>query len=295
MITPTPLNIGDTIGVMAPSSRIAQDDIQFAKSFLESKGFKVFIHPQCLLYPDGQTQFAGSVNEKVQALHDLVKNPDIKAIFFATGGTRCVSLLDHLDYDAIAAHPKIYLGFSDNTALLNAICARANIITYHGPTFKRLPKNPQADFNLRLLGGLEKTIPLGGAIPLREGRAQGRLMGGNLAVFSSLLPRDMISPDGAILFFEDINEEITAIDRALYTLSRRGMLRAAAGIIFGQFSNTKNTGTPFGMDLTAVINDHIKDLTIPILINAPLGHDADLPIFPVGQMVTLNNNQITLI
>jgi len=291
---PPPLLPGDCIGVMAPSSRIAPEDLQIAKSFLESKGYSVFIHPQCLLYPHGQTQFTGTVNEKVQALHDLVKNPNIKAIFFATGGTRSMTLLDHLDYALMAAHPKIYLGFSDNTALLNAISARAGIITYHGPTLKRLPKTPQADFNLRLLAGNEKTIPLPGAIPLREGQAEGQLMGGNLIVFSSLLPHDIMPPNNAVLFFEDINEEITSIDRALYTLSRRGVLKQATGIIFGQFSSTKDTGTPFGMDLAAVIGDHVKDLTTPVLINAPFGHDGNLPIFPVGQRVIFHKNQLIL-
>ncbi|PZO82621.1 MAG: LD-carboxypeptidase, partial [Micavibrio aeruginosavorus] len=183
IIQPPFLISGDTIGVMAPSSRIARADIDCAKSFLEERGYGVFIHPQTYLHADDDpaTQYAGTVQEKVSALHDLAANSDIKAVFFASGGQRAMHMLDHIDYTLIAQNPKIYMGFSDNTSLVNAISAKSGLVTYHGPTFKRLLKNPQADFNLRLLSGLEKSIPLEGATTLKNGTAEGTLFGGNLA------------------------------------------------------------------------------------------------------------------
>ena len=295
-ITPPPLKPGDTIGVMAPSSRIAATDIEASKAFLEQKGYNILIHPQTYLHADDQpfTQHAGTVLQKTDALHDLVRDTDVKAVFFATGGQRSMMMLDHIDYKLVAAHPKIYMGFSDHTALLNSITARTGLTTYHGPTFKRCSKNPQIDFNLRLLQGDEKTIPLTGATILKNGTAQGRLFGGNLAMVRSLLDKDLPLTDGGILFLEEIGEELTTIDRDLCALKRRGILDRIGGLILGQFTDMKDTGTPFGQSFEDVIGEHTKGLDIPILAHAPFGHDTDLYTLPIGHRVTLDGINLVL-
>lgn len=293
MKTPPPLNPGATIAIMAPSSRIAPEDLDASVDLLKARGYTVVVHPQCYA-GKGPSQFAGTVAEKVSALHDLAHDPKINAVFFATGGTRCMTILDHLDYDLIAAVPKIYLGFSDHTALLNAITARTGLVTYHGPTLKRLPKNPQIDFNLRLLAGQEKTILLGGATILRDGKAEGKLFGGNLAVFRAMNDRDMIAPDGNILFLEEIKEELSTIDRDLCALRRSGLFDRVSAIIFGQFTDMGDNGTPFGMTLEEIVREHTAGLSIPVLMNAPFGHDVNLPVFPVGAKVRLENAALQL-
>lgn len=297
MIQPPFLKSGDMIGVMAPSSRIARADIETAKLFLESRGYDVFIHPQTYLHADDDpaTQYAGTVQEKISALHDLAANADIKAVFFASGGQRAMHLLDHLDYKLIAKSPKIYMGFSDNTSLVNAISAKSGLVTYHGPTFKRLLKNPQADFNLRLLSGLEQSVPLDGATTLKKGTAEGTLYGGNLATVRTLLDSDLPGIDGGILFLEEIGEELSTIDRDLCGLKRRGILNRIGGLIFGQFSDLKDTGTPFGARMDDIIAEHTAGLNIPIVANAPFGHGDDLYALPVGAKARLEGTSLHLI
>ncbi len=293
---PPPLKQGDTIGVMAPSSRIGKDDLDTAKAFLEGKGYKVLIHSQTYLHAgtEAKTQYAGSVEEKLGALHDLARDPNVKAVFFATGGQRALGLLDEIDYKLIAANPKIYMGFSDHTALVNSISARTGLVTYHGPTFRRFMTNPQADFNLRLLSGAEKSIPLDRARTVKKGTAKGALCGGNLAMIRSLQESDMPITDGGFLFLEEISEELTTVERDFCALRRRGILKRIGGLVLGQFTDMKDTGTPFGMTLDDIVAEHTAGLNIPVVMNAPFGHDIDLYALPVGQTVSLADNRLTL-
>lgn len=297
MKQPPFLKAGDTIGIMAPSSRIALSDIEGAKTFFQAKGYKVLVHSQTYLHAgtESTTQYAGTREEKLDALHSLAADETVKAVFFATGGQRALTLLDDIDYKLIAAHPKIYMGFSDHTALLNSISAKAGIISYHGPTFKRATVNPQIDFNLRLLSGDEKTIPLKGARSFKAGSAAGVLFGGNLAMIRSLNDSDMPITDGGILFLEEISEELTTVDRDLCALKRRGILNRIGGLVLGQFTGIKDTGTPFGMDMEDIVAEHTQGLDIPILTNAPFGHDTDLYALPIGARVELNGTNLKLV
>lgn len=294
--SPPPLKPGDTIGVMAPSSRIARADIDEARAFFEGKGFKVLVHSQTYLYagPEYSNQYAGSRQEKLDAFHHLVANPDVKAIIFATGGQRAITLLDDIDYELVAANPKIYMGFSDHTALCNTITARTGLITYHGPTLRRSIVNPQIDFNLRLLAGGEKSIPLKGSHVVKSGKGAGVLFGGNLAMIRCLNDSDMAVTDGGILFLEEISEELSTVDRDLCSLKRRGIFKRLNGLMLGQFTNMKDTGTPFGMTMQDIIAEHTEGLKIPVISNAPFGHDTDLYAFPIGARVALDTKSLTL-
>lgn len=287
---PPPLNPGDTIGIMAPSSRVDAADLENGAAVLRRKGYNVLIHPQCAAR---HNQSAGTNEEKRDALHDLVKNPDVKAIIFATGGNRALHLLDIIDYDLIKKHPKIYMGFSDNTALLNAITAKTGIVTYHGPTAKRLTKNPQVDFNLSLLAQKEKIIPLTGATVFHDGSADGILVGGNLPMIRSLVcTKDLLDLNDAILFLEDINEETSRLDRDFCTFRRKGVFDNISGLILGQFKNLLDTGTPFGFTFEDIIAEHTEGLNIPILMNAPFGHAEDLYALPIGARMALRGAQL---
>ncbi len=291
-----PLTAGSTIGVMAPSSRIGRADLEAACGLLVSKGFKVAIHPQVVHYagPEHSTQFTGTDEEKLKAFHDFVKDPNIHAILFATGGQRALRLLDGIDYKLVAANPKIITGFSDNTSVLNSIAARTGIVTWHGPTLRRMLQNKQLDFNLRLLAGEETVIPLQGAQALQGGSPKGHLVGGNLSAFSTLNDDDMPKIKDAILFLEDVGEELTTIDRHLHALRRRGIFDKAAAVIFGQFTNTKDTGTPFGLSFEDVVRQNTQGFKGPILINAPFGHGDDLVALPIGAKASIDGATLTI-
>lgn len=293
-IIPPALKKGYTIGVMAPSSRFPHEDWEQAKAILEKHGYQVFIHPQCY---ETMHQSAGTTQQKVSALHALASDTNIKAVFFAAGGNRALHILEHVDYDLIKSNPKIYMGFSDCTALLNAITTRTGMVTWHGPTFRKFyVGHNQEDLNLRLLEGQEKSIPLTGATALQDGIATGRLIGGNLSVFRRLIgSAEMPDTSGAILFFEDCGEEWSRMDADLCFLRRAGVFKKAAAIVFGQFTDMKDTGRPFGFTFEDIIREHTDGLNIPVLINAPFGHEKDLTAFPIGAAAQLEKSTLKLI
>ncbi len=290
---PSSLLPGDTIGIMAPSSRANKDNIDKLESLLTKRGYKVFIHPQAFLTLH---QSAGTGIEKAAAFHDLLRRKDIKAIFFSNGGNRAGTMLEHLNFDRIAANPKIIMGYSDITALLNAIHTKTGLVTYHGPmarSFLSLPKK-QIDQCFDLLEGKTKTLEMPKAKILKPGNAKGHSIGGNLAVLCSLLGTPY-QPDfkNAILFLEDIAEETSHIDRYLWQLRNAGALHEIKALILGSFTDLKDTGTnKYGFTLKDCVEAVTADLKIPVLINAPFGHGKDLYTLPVGAKAKLSENTL---
>ena len=290
MTLPLPLLPGDTIGIMAPSSRANKDNVAKLQTLLEKRGYKVFIHPQTFLIDH---QSAGSGMEKAAAFHDLIRRDDIKAIFFSNGGNRACTMLEHLNFDRIAKNPKIIMGYSDVTALLNAIQVKTGLITYHGPmarSFLSLPKK-QVDQCFDLLSGKAKILEMPKAKILKAGTAKGKLIGGNLSVLCSLLGTPY-QPDfkNAILFLEDIGEETSHIDRYLWQLRNSGALHQIKGLVLGSFSDMKDTGqTKYGFTLKDCVEAVTADLKIPVLMNAPFGHGKDLYTLPLGASAALKD------
>ncbi|PCJ00240.1 MAG: LD-carboxypeptidase [Alphaproteobacteria bacterium] len=294
-ITPPAFQAGDTVGVFAPSSWVERDDIEKSKALLESRGFQVFVHPQTY---ERENQSAGNHLQKSLAFQGLWQRKDIKAIWAAGGGNRCTHLLETINFARLDKTPKILIGFSDVTSLLNAITAHTNITTFHGPVFKNLYKYKQLDHLIDLLGGALTTYPMTKDNVLREGKAEGRLIGGNLSLFQYLpqtLPDDFYKD--SILFLEDCNEELSSIDRMLLHLKRLGVLNEINALVFGQFTDILETGTPFGYTLDDIIQEHIGDAQYPVLHNMPFGHGKDIYTFPIGTRASIDTqtNEFTLL
>lgn len=281
---PNALKKGATIGVFAPSSWVAPEDIESSKQRIEGLGYKVFIHPQTY---EHENQSAGNALQKAMAFQGLWQHKDIDAIWIAGGGNRCLHLLDTLNFKSlIRSTPKPIIGFSDATALLNTLYAHTGIATFHGPVFKNLHKydDTQMEHLLKLLSGEENiAYPLNSDNVAKSGKATAPLIGGNLSLFQYLpetLPKDICK--NAIIFLEDCNEEISHIDRMLLHLRRLGVFEKCAGLIFGEFTNLLDTGRPYGYTLDDIITEHTEDLNIPILCNMPFGHGKNLYTFPIG-------------
>lgn len=285
-IFPPALKKGDCIGVFAPSSFVERDDIEKSKALMEERGFKVFIHPQTY---EREHQSAGSHLQKSLAFQGVFMRADIHAIWAAGGGNRSMHLLDTINFSKIKDKPKLLLGFSDVTTLLNASYAHTGMVGVHTQVFKNLHKYEQLDHTLALLGGEKTAMPFENAKILNEGSANGRLVGGNLSLFQYLpqtLPNEFYK--GSILFLEDCNEELSKLDRMLLHLKRTGVLGAVAGLAFGDFGDLKETGRPFGYSLEDIITEHTQDLDIPIVMNLPFGHGKTLYALPIGAMATLD-------
>ncbi len=283
------LKRGQTIGVFAPSSHVEREAIEIAQTFMEARGYKVIIHPQTFAR---YNQSAGTPEQKLKAFNDLWHDPGIHAIWAAGGGNRAMHWVDLIDFQALRQTPKALIGFSDVTAILNNLCARAGIISYHGPTFGRLPKYEQMDHLLALLADEKPAYPMDGAKMITQGKAQGPLIGGNLSVFQympALLGHDFLN--GAILFLEDCQEELSRIDRMLFVMRRSGLFDKCAGIIFGSFDPIPETGKPFGFTLDDIIREHTHGLSMPVVMNAPFGHAGMFYTYPLGATAMLETSQ----
>ena len=286
-IKPPALKQGDLIGIMAPSSTAEASELAAGIKLLEDRGFNVEVHPQTY-FKDHSS--AGTSTQKVSALHDLWARKDMRAIIAAGGGNRSLHMLDQIDYGHIRRHPKIIMGFSDVTALLNAFNARAAMTTFHGPVLKWLPRTKDIDHNFDLLAGKKVSYPMDPTEIIHTGVAHGPLIGGNLTVFSHLIgTKYMPKVDGAILFLEDVNEEVSNLDRLFLRLRRTGVMDRISGLVLGQFSDSKDTGKkPFGFSLEDVFREHTQGLKIPIVTNAPFGHTDTLYTMPVGSPARLS-------
>ncbi|MDB5491108.1 MAG: LD-carboxypeptidase family protein [Micavibrio sp.] len=285
-IKPAALKKGDLIGVMAPSRTVNQGDLDAGIKLLEQRGFQVEVHPQTYFKHKSS---AGTEAQKADALHELFQRTDIKAIFAATGGSHALWLAsDAVDYGIIRRNPKIFMGFSDTTALLNAFNARSGLTTFHGPLVKYIQTLRNIDITFDVLAGDKVAYPTEQMNVVKTGLATGPLIGGNMAMVEYLNGTKFFpKPDGAILFLEDTGEEIHNIDRMLWKLRASGVLDKISGLVFGSFSKTKDSGSPYGLTLEDVIERNIHGLNIPIVTGAPFGHDDLLAAMPVGGIAKL--------
>lgn len=285
---PKALKKGDTIGVIAPSSAWDVDLLAPAISFLEEAGFKVVLHPQTKLK---QNQFAGTVEDKLKAIHGYFIDSDIDAIFCTCGGNGIIHYLDQIDYNLIKQNPKILIGFSDITLLLNSIHAKTGLVTFHGPTMTTISRfdNKWRQDMLDVLTGQKSTTEM----DTQGVEMEGTLIGGNLSVMQALIGTSY-APDlkGSILMLEDINDHLSRYDRMIAHMKQAGWLSNLNGIILGEFKNSKdNPDRPFGYDIIDMIKNHAPN--IPVISDAPIGHGDNLCTLPIGAKVHLKNGSLS--
>jgi len=276
-----------TIAIIAPSSR---GDIDPANtSVLEARGISVVIHPQNAL---ADNQSAGSAHARAQALMDVFRDPAIDAVMAARGGNRSMHILPHIDFDVIAANRKPFIGFSDSTALVNAFYAQCGLTGFHGPTLSRLARGTeeQIDQMLACMAGQPTAVDMPESIVINGGRATGPMVGGNLSMFTALFGTPYMPPvEGAILFLEDIGDQLSRYDRMLAQLRLAGVFDRVAGIMFGvMHAEGDSSVTPFGFSVMDILSEHMQGLNIPVLADAPFGHKGPLWTFPVGGRATLD-------
>lgn len=286
LIKPKKLKKGDTIGIVAPSGFWDVSDIDKAAAALKVFGFEVNVHPQCY---ERDFVAAGTVQQRINGLHDFFADDSVDAIFAMRGGLRGMQLLDGINYDLIKKHPKIFIGYSDATFLLSSLNKRSDLVTFHGLTLSRyLPDKPKDD--------QEKTLSFlqGGEWPwadsgetLQPGEAEGILFGGNFSLIVHLLAfKNDLRPDlkNKILLIEDIGEEIRQIDRLMMTLKLAGVFEEIEGLVIGQFTDVRDTGDYYKFNRSAqdIILEHLAGWNKPVVFNAPFGHGKPNLPFPIG-------------
>ena len=278
LIKPQALRPGDTIGIAAPASPFDQQAFERGVAVLESMGYRLKI-PDDLFSRQGY--LAGSDSERASQLRKLFEDESVRAIFCARGGFGSMKLLPLLDFEAICAHPKILVGFSDITALLVAIYNRCDMVTFHGPLVTTLKKDSEKTCSA-LIHAVGSNRPLAfkprKAAVLNPGRASGRLVGGNLTSLCHMAgtpyePRF----EGHLLFLEDRGEAPYRIDRMLSQLRLGGYLDGVAGVILGSFQDCGPLE-----DVYAIAKEAFRHTGVPVLAGFDLGHGTDNLTVPIG-------------
>ncbi|MFA5523063.1 MAG: LD-carboxypeptidase, partial [Tissierellales bacterium] len=246
MLRPRPLKIGDTIGLVGASSPTPYERISPAIMAMENLGFKVIAGESCYA---SHGFLSGKDELRARDINNMFRNPCISGVFCIRGGYGAARLLDLIDYDTIKLNPKIFIGYSDVTALHIAINQICNIITFHGPMpstelykdvdcytmeyyFNNIFTNKPLDL-IQNPEGMKMKV-------LVDGYCEGRLIGGNLSlVAASIGTKYEIDTRKKVLFLEEVDEEPYRIDRMLLQLKQSGKLESVAGIILGYFTNCK--------------------------------------------------------
>jgi muramoyltetrapeptide carboxypeptidase len=290
------LKKGDTIGLISPASIESIENINKGKIVLENLGFNIAEGKH--IY-DKWGYFAGRDKDRAEDIMKMFLDDSIDMILCVRGGYGSMRILPYIDFNLIKRHPKIIMGYSDITVLLNAINERCNLITFHGPT---LSSDLQEQMTLESLlntlidGDKPYSIMNPSSIVLEcygKENVEGELVGGNLCLITSNLGTPYeIDTRNKILFLEEVGEEPYRIDRMLTQLLLAGKLQQCKGIILGQFTDCETNGEKENnFTLWQVIENRILSLNKPVMVNLMSGHSYPKLTLPIGAKVELNYRQ----
>lgn len=240
--------------------------------------------------------FAGEDSERAADLDAAVRDARIDGIWCLRGGYGAMRILQHVDFSALRRSPKALIGFSDITALHAAIGVSAGVISYHGPAARHALNDFSRDSLQRALARLAD--PCGSAPDsrvLRDGRAEGRLAGGNLALLSALCGTPFFPDlDGAILVLEDVNEAVYRVDRMLRQLLLAGTLRGLRAIAFGHCTGCAEEADDGSRTLAGVVTEIAAAVQVPCILGIPVGHIDSQWTVPLGAMAVLDTGEKSL-
>ena len=290
IIKPPRLEKGDRIGIISPAGPVSESDLQGGISMIEDSGFEICLAPHVYQM---EGYLAGNDEVRLEDLHAMLQDQEIKAIFCARGGYGSLRLLDRIKYDLVIQNNKILVGYSDITALLMAVQAKTGLITFHGPMVRDLEHGFQSNWGdlLRIISSDEpEQLDISECTVLVPGKATGPLIGGNLSLICHLLGTPfMPSLDGCILFLEDRGEALYRLDRMLTHLALAGSLKRISGLIAGQFEACGETE-----DINRLLLSVISEPGIPVVTGFPIGHGRQNITLPLGPTVDFDTKLMTL-
>ena len=297
---PPKLKKGDEIRIIAPSgslTRVRTDVLERSLAYLDENGFRVTYSTNCR---EMDSFSSSSVESRAADLHEAFADPDVKAVMACIGGFNVNQILPYIDYDLIRANPKILCGYSDITALLNAVYAQTGLVTYHAPHLAALGFLREREYTHKYLTAcLMNEDPIsvmpsetaGSYTVLQEGTCEGEIAGGNLCTLN-LLQGTPYMPDlrDKVLFIEDDNIMGDyfpyEFDRNLQSLLQVSGAESVRGIVFGRFDEscrlTEDT-------IRAIVKGKVP-AGIPVVFGTDFGHVFPMISFPVGGRVKLSAN-----
>ncbi|MFP5427038.1 MAG: LD-carboxypeptidase [Gammaproteobacteria bacterium] len=292
---PQALPTNACFAIIAPAGPARLDQAKAGQWFTD-RGY------QCRIYPgvsQAQGYLAGSDQQRLQDLHDAFSDPQIDAILCMRGGYGSMRLLDQIDFELIARHPKPLIGYSDITALHTAINQRAGLLTFHGgmlnadllgeklePTVSSLLEQLRGRLGQGAAIAHPHNYPLTSVLP---GAASGRLVGGNLSLLGATLGTlAEIDTRDSILFIEDVNEPLYRVDRLLTQLRLAGKLEGVRGVLVGDFAGVTVSA------MTPLLEDIFASLAVPVLAGWRSGHCDPNICLPLGARVRLDSEKLSL-
>ncbi len=307
LIKPPRLKAGDTVGLVAPGGHTDAPAIAKAIKNIESLGFHVKLGRNLeAVYGN----YGGFPEQRLEDLHAMFADPDVKAIWAIRGGSGCIQLLAHLDYELIRKHPKILIGYSDITALHLAIQNKVGLVTFHGP----VASSTFSDYSVTHLMNVlmhpedEYTIPMAvensrkaeeephyALRTVVPGVCEGPLTGGNLCLVSALVGTGYASNyAGGILFLEEVNEAPYRIDRMMMQLHLNRSLASTAGVMLGICENCGPQDSDISLTLDETTDQHLKLLKGPAVTGYSFGHIRNQFTIPMGIRARLDSQRQTL-
>lgn len=293
-ILPPKLNIGDTIGVVAPSNPIIGDnreEINIAKEIVEKSGFKVKYSKNLFSNTNG---YCSTAKEKAKDINEMFADKNVKMIWCAKGGNNSNSTFEYLDYELIKQNPKIICGYSDITSLTNIITENTGLVTFSGTNFKTIATD-ETDFSYKqalnrfLNGSLEFEPENEKYITIQEGKVKGELIGGNLSLTKELVcGKYSIDFTDKILFLEELGYESdpVVVSNSLYYMKQNGVFDKIKGLWIGNYEHQS------GITLEQIILDVLENkYKFPIIKSNNFGHIEKKIVIPIGTKAEINTNE----
>lgn len=285
IIQPPNLEAGDTIGLMCPAGYMSAQKISACIYTLQSWGYTV--ETGKTIGGDSPNYFSGSDEERLKDLQEMLDNKDIMAILFARGGYGTGRIIDHINFKKFLKHPKWLIGFSDITILHTHLLSNYKIASLHAPmaaAFNDVSENDEYILSLKDVLEGRKTSYKTIAHPYNKtGDTKGVLIGGNLTLLANSIGTDSdYKTHNKILFIEDIGEYLYNIDRMLLQLQRSGKLSKLKGLIFGGFTDMKDTERKFGSGIEEILQSFAEKIDCPVCFRFPVSHGKENFALKVG-------------
>lgn len=306
LIKPKRLLPGDTVAIIAPASGATAEAFERALANVATLGLKAKIGK----YARGSRDFlSGTDAERLHDLHWAFEDAEVKGVWCVRGGSGAPRLLQDINYGLIKKNPKVFVGYSDITALHMAISQQTGLVTFHGPVASselseytkahlfNSVMSPPANYRIQPSEyNLAQTSALFRPLVITPGKARGRLIGGNLSLLSAIAgtPYSMNDVKGAILFAEDINEPPYKIDRLFTQLRQTCDMRSLAGVALGVFSSAQSATEADTAMTLRVLKDRLGDLGIPVISGLSIGHIRDQFTLPMGIEAELDTATATV-
>ncbi|GAA0553027.1 LD-carboxypeptidase [Paractinoplanes ferrugineus] len=292
------LQPGELVRLVAPSGWVRPDRAAAAIQALTSWGLRAQAAKSAL---SRHFYLAGTDEERLDDVNDAFRDPEVRAVLCLRGGYGAQRIIDDIDLDAVRNDPKLFMGYSDITALHIALWCETRLSTVHGPVAAYL-----SDADSSTKGSVHRALMTGDPVVMTAdekestfdvrvaGRAEGILLGGNLTMLATMAGgRHKPDLGGAILVIEATNEEPYRVDRSLVQLKRAGWLDGIAGVAVGQFTNCVDDGpTP---TVEQVLSEQLGSFGVPVLGGLPIGHGDQQTTVGLGVPAVLDADSGTLV